>query len=234
MLVERLRPRYFVTIEERVYISDEGDAGRSVIVPDLRVTRQPSPGPWTGTAGPLAIAEPIELALLDDEVHEARLEVLDSEYRHVTAVIEIVSPTNKVWGATGRESYTRKRAEVSASSAHFLEIDLLRAGTPLYAKEMLPPHEYLVHLSRAGTPRRRHQFWPVRMAERLPVIAVPLRAGDPDLGLDLQAVLAAAYAEAGYDLIIDYARDPVPPLSADQSAWARQVIARASPPTAPA
>ena len=179
MLNERLRPRYFVTIEERVYISNEDDAGRSVIVPDLRVTRrQGGARPGAAAAGGTAtIVEPIELDLVDDEVHEARLEVLDSEFRQVTAVIEIVSPTNKVWGATGRESYVRKRSDVSASPAHFVEIDLLRAGTPMYAKEMFPPHEYLVHVSRVATPKRRHQFWPIRLDQRLPVVGVPLRPG---------------------------------------------------------
>ncbi len=226
-LVERLRPRYFVTIEERVYISDEDDAGRSVIVPDLRVTRRPAGLPFAASDVATAIAEPIELELLDDEIHEARLEVLDSEYRHVTAVIEIVSPTNKVWGATGRESYVRKRNEVSASSAHFLEIDLLRAGTPFYAKETLPPHDYLVHLSRAAEPRRRHQFWPIQMTQPLPAVLVPLRPGDPDVVLDLQAVLTSAYAEAGYDMILDYAAQPSPPLTADQSRWARQLVTSA-------
>ena len=32
-----LRPKYYVRIEQRVYISDEGDSGRLVMVPDLRI-----------------------------------------------------------------------------------------------------------------------------------------------------------------------------------------------------
>ena len=32
-----LRPKYYVRIEQRVYISDEGDSGRLVMVPDLRM-----------------------------------------------------------------------------------------------------------------------------------------------------------------------------------------------------
>ncbi len=207
MLVGQLAPRYLVRVEERVYVSGEEDAGRSVI------------------------AEPIELELLDDEVHEARLAVLDREFRQLTAVIEVVSPTNKVWGAAGRDSYARKRAEVAASPAHFVEIDLLRAGTPLYAKEMFPPHEYLVHVSRAtGGPRRRHQFWPVALDQALPVVAIPLRPGDPDAGLDLQAALTAVYAERRYDLDIDYTRDPAPPLAGRLADWARAVADTAVPP----
>ncbi len=228
LLAERLRPRYFVTIEERVYISNEDDTGRGVIVPDLRVTRAPGGGRLPASAS--AAVEPIELDLIDDVIHEARLEVLDREYRHVTAVIEIVSPTNKVWGSAGRDSYVHKRAEVSASPAHFVEVDLLRAGTPLYAKEMLPPHEYLVHVSRAGGPRRRHQFWPIELRQRLPVIAVPLRPGDPTVDVDLQLALEMAYAEGGYDLHVDYGADPTPPLAGDLASWTRAVADTAVPP----
>ena len=231
MLVGQLAPRYLVRVEERVYVSGEEDVGRSVIVPDLPVTRRPGERRPFGTTGPSAIAEPIELELLDDEVHEARLAVLDREYRQLTAVIEVVSPTNKVWGAAGRDSYARKRAEVAASPAHFVEIDLLRAGTPLYAKEMFPPHEYLVHVSRAtGGPRRRHQFWPIGLDQVLPVVAVPLRPGDPDAGLDLQAALTTVYAERRYDLDLDYTRDPVPPLTGELVEWARTIADTAGPP----
>ncbi len=233
MLTERLRPRYFVTVEERVYISNEEDTGRSVIVPDLRVTRRPGRvRPAVPAVATATVVEPIELELLDDEIHEARLEVLDSEYRQVTAVIEVVSPTHKVWGAAGRESYARKRAEVSASPAHFVEIDLLRAGTPMYAKEMFSPHEYLVHVSRVSRPKRRHQFWPIRLDQRLPVVFVPLRGGDADVELDLQAALDATYDEAGYDLVVDYRRDPVPPLAEEWAEWARAIARGAVPPTA--
>ena len=174
MLVGQLAPRYLVRVAERVYVSGEADAGRSVIVPDLRVTRRPAERRPIGMDGPATIAEPIELELLDDEVHEAHLAVLDREYRQLTAVIEVVSPTNKVWSAADRDSYVRKRAEVAASPAHFVEVDLLRAGTPPYAKEMFPPHEYLVHVSRATDGRRQ--------AAAAPVLADRPRPGTPRRG----------------------------------------------------
>ena len=37
VLNRRLRPRYHVRVEERVYISDENDPGRKAIVPDLKI-----------------------------------------------------------------------------------------------------------------------------------------------------------------------------------------------------
>lgn len=36
-LGQSIRPKYCVRIEERVYISDENDSGRTVMVPDLRI-----------------------------------------------------------------------------------------------------------------------------------------------------------------------------------------------------
>jgi hypothetical protein len=228
MLNQQLNPRYYVRIEERVYISDEDDLGRSFILPDLRLMKSPGVGGPTG-ASAVAIAPSIELNLVDDEIHEARLEVLDREYRQVTAVIELVSPTNKAWGAKGRDSYLSKRRDVLASPAHFLEIDLLRSGTPLVARDMLPLHDYLVHLSRANGPRRKHEFWPMLLTQPLQVVAVPLREGDEDASLDLQSALATAYARGAYQLDIDYNRDPVPPLTAEQNAWARAIINAAMP-----
>ena len=66
--------------------------------------------------------------LLEEEVHEARLEVIDRSDRKVVTVLEVVSPTNKAPGSRGRESYLEKRLEVMHSPTHWVEIDLLRAG----------------------------------------------------------------------------------------------------------
>jgi hypothetical protein len=77
---------------------------------------------------PVAVAEPIVMTtLIDDEVHEARLEVVDRLDRSVVTVIEILSPTNKIPGSRGRRSY-QKRREVMQSPSHLVEIDLLNIG----------------------------------------------------------------------------------------------------------
>ena len=41
VLTEVLRPKYYVRIEERVYISEEGDPGRKVMIPDIEVIGPP-------------------------------------------------------------------------------------------------------------------------------------------------------------------------------------------------
>ncbi len=225
LLSGQLRPKYYVRVEERVYVSDEDDPGRRVIAPDLRVVERPGwgGGPFEpGGTATLEVAEPVEVtSLFEEEIHEARLEIIDREQRQVVTVIEVVSPTNKHPGARGQDSYRQKRQEVLSSPSHWVEIDLLRAGTPLVLREMLPPCEYTVHVSRVERrPKGKAQVWPIRLTQRLPVIPIPLRPGDEDGKLDLQQVLATAYDRAGYDLEIDYRAEPVPPLAGELAAWA--------------
>ncbi len=227
MLNQQLRPRYHVRVEERVYISDESDPGRSVIVPDLRIRgteRSDTPhSPHAAGDARVAIAEPVAVTtLIDDEIHEARLEVVDRSDRSVVAVIEFLSPTNKVPGSRGRASYQQKRQEVMRSPSHLVEIDLLRTGERIAAREALPQLDYLVHVSRMGE-RPRGLVWPILLPQRLPVIPIPLKPHDPDAPLDLQAVLNTAYDRAAYDLEIDYRRPPQPPLPPEYQGWANEL-----------
>ncbi len=231
VLNETLRPRYFVRVEERIYVSDETDPGRRVLVPDLQVAA--TKRAQTANRGPsdsrgLAIAEPVVLTtLLDEEIHESHLRIVDAQGKTVVAVIEVLSPANKVAGARGRASYIEKRAEMMRSQSHWMEIDLLRSGEPIVARETLPEGDYFVHVSRVQK-RPRGYVWPIRLEERLPVVGVPLGGGDPDAPLDLQAVLDAAYKNGAYDLEVDYRREPSPPLSEGQRAWAEMLLRQKS------
>jgi hypothetical protein len=222
-----LRPKYYVRIEQRVYISDENDSGRLVMAPDLRIALPPGREgaaflPGGGTA--VEVAEPIEaITLIEEEIRESYIEIVDRVDRSVVTVIEILGPTNKVPGSRGRESYERKRQEVMRSPTHLVEIDLLRRGLPIPVYGGIPPHEYLIHVSRAGR-RPRASLWPIRLSQKPPPIKVPLKPEDGDVVLDLQAVLATAYDRAGYDLEIDYAGEPVPPLDEGWSDWAHQLL----------
>ena len=58
------------------------------------------------------------------------------------------------------------------------------------------------------------------LRQRLPRFRVPLRLRDKDVLLDLQAVLDQCYANGRYDLRIDYAQPPDPPLAEADRAWA--------------
>ncbi|MEO6811123.1 MAG: DUF4058 family protein [Isosphaeraceae bacterium] len=230
-LTARLRPNYYVRVEERVYISDELESDLIVRVPDLQVA--PRPGKSKGKGAGTAVLDPTEAALvnvaepvlattgLDEEVRQAYLNVIDSAQRSVVAVIEVLSPSNKAPGSAGLESFEQKRREIMGSSSHWIEIDLLREGRSLSARRRVAPCEYLVHVSKA-TQRPSGLLWPIRLFQRLPVVPIPLRPDDPDAPLDLQAVLTTAYDRAGYDLEIDYRADPVPPLSPELAEWSNR------------
>jgi hypothetical protein len=158
-----------------------------------------------------------------DEIEEARLEIRHRESKSLVTVIEVLSPANKIRGSRGRASFMEKRRDTLASDVHWVEIDLLRAGHPSVTRPPLVPSDYRVMVSRAGE-RTRALYWPVGVRQPLPVIGIPLRGKDPDVPLDLGAVLTAAYDHGAYDLSVDYRREPDPPLPADDAAWADALL----------
>ncbi len=66
--------------------------------------------------------------------------------------------------------------------------------------------------------------FPLRLSERLPIIPIPLKVGDPDARLDLQALPDQNYDRASYDLEIDYRAEPEPPLDPEMAAWADEML----------
>lgn len=234
-LAPQLRPKYLVRVEVRVYVTDESDPSRPAVIPDLRVVvaprprRRPALGRTARTAGALVAVpdevEPVEgTMVMEEEVREASLKIIDATSHSVVTVLEFLSPSNKVTGGRGRESYAGKRAMVMASESNLVEIDLLREGRRFGPQEALPPHDYLAHVSRADR-RPKATLWPIRLDQRLPSIPIPTRTDGPTGSLDLQAVLDAVYEEATYDAELDYAVDPVPPLPPKWRGWAKKLLA---------
>jgi hypothetical protein len=229
-LVRQLRPRYSVRVEERVYVSDETDPGRRVLVPDVRVRESGGRGPRrakVAVGGGIDLAEAVEVTeLVNQEIREARLAVIDVADRSLVTMIEVISPSNKVKGSAGRRAYLKKRREVVASSVHLVEIDLLRRGAPVFAGMRLPEYDYSVFVSRSSGAEggRRAWVWPRKLAQALPVVPVPLRGADEYASLDLRGALDAAYDRAGYDLEIDYGKPPIPKLSQADAKWARRIL----------
>ena len=146
----------------------------------------------------------------------------------VVTVIEVLSPSNKELHAKGWELYRQKQGEILRRDMHLVEIDLLRAG----AYTLAPPYHVLVgevgsqwhsmmSIRRADAPENS-LLYPRTIRERLPRIPVPLAIGDREVCLDLQAVLDQCYEDGAYEDIVDYRRDPPPPLSADDLEWLDQ------------
>jgi hypothetical protein len=110
------------------------------------------------------------------------------------------------------------------SDVHWVEIDLLRAGTPSVTDPPLKPaRDYRALISRADL-RTRTRYYPISVRQVLPVIGIPLRGKDPEAPLDLGAVLKSVYDRAAYDLSVDYQKDPQPPLEGEEAKWVRALL----------
>ncbi len=225
-----LRGRYVAAIEQRLYI--EGPDRH--VAPDIWVRES---NPQRLTAGRAASLVEVDEPLVADiealEVHESYIEILDLHGdQKVVAVIEVVSPANKHPGP-GRRSYLKKQCEVRGSAAHLIEIDLLRGGRHVLAlpeavARRRAAYDYLVSVNRADGKRGRFQFYPRRLRDRLPRIAVPLAGDDPDVGLDLQSPLARVFEDGAYIDRVHYDKPCHPPLSAEDQAWAAELIRTAT------
>ena len=112
------------------------------------------------------------------------------------------------------------------STAHLLEIDLLRHGQRVPMQQPLPPAEYFILLSRADE-RPITGVWPVILSQPLPTVPIPLLSGDADVMLELQQIFTSVYDLLGYDLAIDYTQPPEVPLDPDD-ALAADTLLRAA------
>ena len=157
--------------------------------------------------------------------------IRDADGEEVVAVIELLSPTNKV---RHRDAYLQKRAVLLDSPAHLVEIDLLRQGRPLPPADDpaagLPPGGLVVTASRAEA-RPAVDLFAVPLRGPLPVIPVPLRRGEI-VPFDLRAVQDRIYADSVYERSL-YRRPPAPPLSPADAAWAAGVLVEAGVPLPP-
>lgn len=168
-----------------------------------------------------ALAEvPLTLpALMTVPVEYARIEIRTVRDQVLVTAIELLSPANKRPGTDGAEAYEKKRQELFASTAHLLELDLLRAGQRPQVARPLPEAPYFIFLSRMQR-RPNIEIWPLSLREPIRPVPVPLRHPDPPVALDLGAAIHEIYRRARYDLEIDYREPPPPPeLSPEDAAW---------------
>ena len=227
MIAAQVEPRYFVKIEEHLFLHERSaDERRPFGRPDLSVLpgEETSAAPATTTAliAPATVFVPAAV----DEEPQRYLEVHDRQTRQVITVIELLSPSNKD-SAEGRQQYWDKtRLLLSRTRCGFVEIDLLRGGKRLPWREM-PACDYYALVSRLAE-RPRVAFWPFWLREPLLPIPIPLRPGEPEPTLDLQALVHRIHDAGRYRLFL-YDSEPEPPLSAADAVWAAQIL---SPPTA--
>jgi Protein of unknown function (DUF4058) len=255
LVQEYLQPRlpetYYAQIGRRVWL----ERTRRRVDPDPRAMRQRgSPRPHR-EGGRRAGAEPavhthpeanrpIRITVEYGEPEERTeifLEIreLRSGQHRLVSTIEVVSRANKNPRHPGFNHYRARQREILAGQSHLIEIDLLRKGTHTTAVPRARahaeagPYDYHVSVHRFDRPADFFVY-PIRLEERLPVIAVPLLPGDPDVLLDLQAPFNRAYDAGPYRKAIHYGEDPIKPrLRPEQALWVESILKPAGPEGSP-
>lgn len=215
-----LRPKYVALPQKRFDVVDDGTVSIETIYPDVGVRAAdptaPTPDTQAATAAPCVLE-----TLMEQHAPHTWVEIRDVAGRTLVTAIEILSPWNK--RGRGREEYLGKRHELLRSSAHLVEIDLLRRGKRLPMKDPLPPAPYYVSVARANERPKVH-LWPIALSQPLPTVGIPLLEGDADVPLDLQACVRNVYDSGGFDLLIDYSKPPAAPLQPDEAVWAAELL----------
>ncbi len=221
-LSDHLSERYRVAIQKRTYFSGEGDS-LLVGIPDISVVgKQPEPSQTSATATLTPLVEPITVTLpIAEEVQERYLEIREVATGAVITAIEILSPKNKRAGE-GRQAYQRKRNQVLASLTHLVEIDLLRSGQPLPILGATQS-DYRIVVSRSDR-RPSAQLYAFSVRQEVPNLPVPLKPGEEEPMVNLQAILDGVYERGRYHLAIDYTQPAQPPLNAEDTDWATELI----------
>ena len=223
-LLAQLLPRYEVCVEEYLYVAHE-EIRLHRVRPDVTVTTQGARARSTTPGAALLDVASQDLEYPSYEPHTQRhLKVIQPRTGKVVTVIEILSPTNKQPGDDGLDAYLEKRAEFLASRANLVEIDLLRGGERLPMAGALPQGDYYVYVGRAQRkPRGQVIAWPLRRP--IPAIPIPLLPEDGDATVNLQEVFQAAYELGFYERRLPYHEALSPPLSEEDAAWARALLA---------
>ena len=231
-LMRVLPDRYAAVIERRVTLVSEPD-DRLAVYDDAVLLKAGDGGrgaaAGSGTLTAEAARTGVTFSALPrlEEDEEIYVEVIEIDDRRTVTAVEVLSPSNK--RGDGRGEYLQKRNETARSPVHLVEIDLLRGDRPLPTARPLPSTDYRVLVSRADErPALRVTSW--NLPDPLPVIDVPLSAGDGTVPLELGPLFDDFYRVNQYRRILDYAAEVEPELPPDQAAWVADRLAAAGLP----
>lgn len=222
-LAEEIRWRLNSSMDEKYYAGvevhttyEEVQVGkRKPMVPDVAVLtptpRETDSPVWV--APPPATAAPIRrvATVIPTRLRSVRIYTTGTD--ELVTAIELLSPYNK--RGEGLAEYRRKRSSLLTSNVHLVEIDLLRGGQRVGSELQDAPcddTDYILLVNRGMdvNPDAYSDIWPVSLNEPLPLLPIPLDAPDPDVILDMNAVVRSIYERGRYALRIDY-QQPVPP-----------------------
>jgi hypothetical protein len=224
LLSPQLRPKYRVAVEVRMY-ETSGENSLLVGIPDVTVKQRLTA--TNSTMANVAVAapttQPARVTIpMPEIIKEGYLEVREVGTEEVVTTIEILSPTNKRSGK-GRQIYEEKRHQVLGSRTHLVEIDFLRTGKPMpFFGNNIESH-YRILICR-GDCRPYADLYAFKLQDVIPSFPLPLRAGDTEPVVDLQTLLSGVYDISGYDLVIDYSKEPVPSIKESDAAWADSLL----------
>jgi len=214
-------------IEARVFVEELGERRRS-IAPDVQIAEW---GPGNGQSqseggAGVAVAESRVFIFEDEEITEGFIEIRETNGGKLVTVIEFLSPANKA-GGNGTDKYLEKQTEVMQSGTSLVEIDLIRGGKRILAMSGMPiPHEWRndgLALVRKGWDGLQFELFRFPLRRPLGHLPIPLRRHEFPIYLDLQAIHDECYRKGRYDRL-DYSERPEPPLSADDEAWANEIL----------
>lgn len=229
-LNRQLPPPFFAAIATRVYMEESERRTE----PDVEVLSPPGAPQGGGTAiAAVTVTDLLEVPaapLPDEDLTETFIEIRTTgdDERLVTS-IEVLSPTNKTRGATGRGLYLAKQHELQSAGVNLVEIDLLRRGVHATAASLAELRrragQFDYHVCVTLGDRADARFVaPILLPNRLPTIPIPLTPDVAAVPVDLQAVLDRCYDEALYTRRIHYDRPCEPPLTPEQQAWADGIL----------
>jgi hypothetical protein len=225
----QLSPHYYVEVESRTYLSDEGDEELLIGIPDAIVFANSADSPseqlLAESVGVATQSRPeIVEVPMPIEVTERYLEVREMETDEVITVVELLSPKNKRSGE-GRTAYERKRRLVLGSDTHLVELDLLRGARPMTVFGIRSPSPYRILISRSQQ-RPKAELYSIMLQYPLPNFPIPLKPNEPEPIVLLQEAFNHVYERSRYEGRIDY-HQPVPPpkLSEADQQWMDELLA---------
>ena len=227
----RLPDNYVARLDERIEVASQGGSPPRSFLPDVLVAREPARAAGTGVAvvdAPIATIEPELMEVSDRDPEEVKItwvEVRALPDLELVTAIEVLSPINKAW--QGRKTYLDKREKLHASRVNLVEIDLLLGGAPLPMKQRIEPGAYYAIVARGPRlPVAEVYRWTVR--DPLPRLPIPLREPDPDILIDLAALVTRVYDLGRYARTLRH-EPPLPetaPLAPEDRAWVESLVGR--------
>lgn len=223
-LSDSLPDNYEARIDERVSLVEFSAAKLKRFEPDLAITHDEFAGSSATRASGAATLQPVTIPLLiEEETRQTYIEILHRPNRSLVAVLELLSPANKE--EPGRSSYLAKRDALLHQPVHLIELDLLLTGRRVLLLKPLPRGDYYALIAKADQ-RPDCQVYSWTLQQALPVLPIPLKPPDPEVGLDLAAVFATAYERGRYARAIDYAKPPPVGMNSATSDWLKETTSK--------